>query len=59
MQFDDSDFIFGISLKSEPRKHINIHSKGDKPDMKIPSSDPPSVHQIGLDDVLHQSENVT
>jgi hypothetical protein len=52
MEFDDSDFIFGISLKSEPRKHINIHSKGDKPDMKIPSSDPPSVHQIGLDDVL-------
>ena len=36
-------------------KYWNIHSKGDRPDMKIPSSDPPSVHQIGPDDVLMTS----
>ena len=36
-------------------EYQNIHSKGDKPDMNIPSSDPPSVHQIGPDDVLMTS----
>jgi hypothetical protein len=36
-------------------KYWDIHSKGDRPDMKIPSSDPPSVHQIGSDDVLMTS----
>ena len=36
-------------------EYWNIHNKGDKPDMKIPSSDPPSAHQIGPDDVLMTS----
>jgi hypothetical protein len=36
-------------------EYRNIHSKGDKLDMKIPSSDPPSAHQIGTDDVLMTS----
>jgi len=36
-------------------EYQNIYSKGDRPDMKIPSSDPPSVHQIGPDDVLMTS----
>ena len=36
-------------------KYQNIYSKGDRPDMKIPSSDTPSVHQIGPDDVLMTS----
>ena len=36
-------------------EYWNIHSKGDRPDMKIPSSDPPSAHQIGPDDVLKTS----
>jgi hypothetical protein len=25
VEFDDSDFIFGISSKFEPRQHINLH----------------------------------
>src|ERR1700679_1302281 len=25
VEFDDSDFIFGISSKCEPRKHIDLH----------------------------------
>jgi hypothetical protein len=36
-------------------EYQNICSKGDRPDMKIPSSDPPSVHQIGPDNVLMTS----
>jgi len=36
-------------------EYWNIHSKGNRPDMKIPSSDPPSAHQIGPDDVLMTS----
>jgi hypothetical protein len=36
-------------------EYQNIHSKGDRPDMKIPSSDPPSAHWIGPDDVLMTS----
>ena len=36
-------------------EYQNIYSKGDRPDMKISSSDPPSVHQIGPDDVLMTS----
>ena len=33
----------------------NSHSKSCGPDMKIPSSDPLSAHQIGPDDVLMTS----
>ena len=36
-------------------KYWNIHSKGNRPDMKIPSSDPESAHQIGPDDIWFMS----
>jgi hypothetical protein len=36
-------------------EYQNIHSKGDRSDMKIPSSDPESAHQIGPDDIWFMS----
>jgi len=41
-------------------EYYNICSKSDRPDMKIPSSDPESAHQIGPDDIWFMSlEEVT
>jgi hypothetical protein len=36
-------------------EYQNIHSKSDRPDMKMPSSDPESAHQIGPDDIWFMS----
>jgi len=45
--------ICGVTL-SQPYSRVrisDIHSKSDRPDMKIPSSDPESAHQIDPDDI--------